>query len=201
MPTRAGCSPALTLTGLSLNFAVMDTREEYRRVVAACRDVFEKKLHDYGPSWRVMRPSSVTDQLFIKAKRIRTLEEAGGRGMVDEGIAAEYTAIVNYSAVAVIQMRRQWVDRPDIGSEEALAAYDRITAEALELMTAKNHDYGEAWRDMRTTSLTDIILTKILRNKEIEDLGGATLVSEGADSNCLDMLVYAVFALIRLGVK
>lgn len=176
----------------------MDTNRQFKEIVASCREIFSKKLHDYGASWRIMRPSSVTDQIFIKAKRIRGLEENGGHGMVAEGVEPEYRAIVNYCLVAIIQLRHGWVDAPDVTPEQALALYDETAEEAFRLMTAKNHDYGEAWRDMRLTSLTDMIMTKLQRTKEIENIGGKTLVSEGADANYLDMMIYAVFALIRL---
>lgn len=176
----------------------MDTNTQFNQQVQQCRDIFAKKLHDYGASWRIMRPTSVTDQIFIKAKRIRGLEANGGVGLVAEGIEPEYRAIVNYCLVAIIQLRHGYVDKVDITAEEALAMYDKTAKEAFELMKAKNHDYGEAWRDMRLTSLTDMIMTKLQRTKEIENIGGQTLVSEGADANYLDMMIYAVFALIRM---
>lgn len=165
--------------------------------MAECRTLFEKKLHDYSASWRILRPSSLTDQLFIKAKRIRQLELTG-ESLVGEGIRPEFMALVNYGIVGLIQLERGFADTVDINAEEALALYDGYARKALELMKRKNHDYNEAWRDMRVSSYTDLILTKIERIKEIENLGGATLVSEGIDANLMDIINYAVFGLIKL---
>ena len=165
--------------------------------MAECRSIFSSKLHDYRASWRILRPSSLTDQLFIKAKRIRQLELTG-ETLVGEGIRPEFVALVNYGIVGLIQLERGFVDTVDITAEEALQLYDHYAHEALELMKRKNHDYNEAWRDMRVSSYTDLILTKIERIKEIENLGGATLVSEGIDANLMDIINYSVFGLIKL---
>lgn len=175
----------------------MNTDEQFRGVVAECRSLFEKKLHDYGASWRILRPSSLTDQLYIKAKRIRSLE-VKGESLVGEGIRPEFVALINYGIVGLIQLAKGYVDRVDITPAEALALYDHYAAEALALMIRKNHDYDEAWRSMRVSSYTDLILTKIERIKEIEDLDGHTLVSEGIDANYMDVINYAVFGVIKL---
>ena len=159
-----------------------------------CRTLFEKKLHDYGASWRILRPSSLTDQLFIKAKRIRSLE-IKKISLVDEGILPEFIALINYGIVGLIQLEKGFADSVDIDVNEAMALYDRHAKEALELMLRKNHDYDEAWRNMR---VSDFILTKIQRVKEIEDLDGDTLVSEGIDANYMDIINYAVFGVIKI---
>lgn len=177
--------------------ATMNTEEQFRGVVAECRSLFEKKLHDYGASWRILRPSSLTDQLYIKAKRIRSLE-VKGESLVGEGIRPEFVALINYGIVGLIQLAKGYADRVDITPTEALALYDHYAAEALALMIRKNHDYDEAWRSMRVSSYTDLILTKIERIKEIEDLEGHTLVSEGVDANYMDVINYAVFGVIKL---
>ena len=176
----------------------MDTNKEFEAIMAECRDLFAKKLHDYGASWRILRPSSLTDQLFIKAKRIRSLE-IKKESKVGEGIRPEFIALINYGIVGLIQTEKGFADTVDIPVEEALSLYDRYANEALELMKRKNHDYDEAWRAMRVSSYTDFILTKLQRIKEIEDLGGATLVSEGVDGNYMDIINYAVFGAIKLG--
>ena len=165
--------------------------------MAECRTLFEKKLHDYGASWRILRPSSLTDQLFIKAKRIRSLE-IKKVSMVGEGIRPEFVALINYGIVGLIQLELGFADTVDINVEEAMKLYDRHADEALKLMLRKNHDYDEAWRNMRISSYTDFILTKIERVKEIEDLQGETLVSEGIDSNYMDIINYAVFGVIKI---
>ena len=162
-----------------------------------CRTLFEKKLHDYGASWRILRPSSLTDKLFIKAKRIRSLE-IKKISLVDEGILPEFIALINYGIVGLIQLEKGFADSVDIDVNEAMALYDRHAKEALELMLRKNHDYDEAWRNMRVSSYTDFILTKIQRVKEIEDLDGDTLVSEGIDANYMDIINYAVFGVIKI---
>lgn len=162
-----------------------------------CRTLFEKKLHDYGASWRILRPSSLTDQLFIKAKRIRSLE-IKKQAMVDEGVKPEFVALINYGIVGLIQLDRGFVDTVDMTAEQAMELYDGFAADALNLMLRKNHDYDEAWRSMRVSSYTDFILTKLQRVKEIEDLSGHTLVSEGIGSNYMDIINYAVFGLIKL---
>lgn len=173
-----------------------DTNKEFEKIIAMCRELFGKKLHDYGASWRIMRPESLTDQIFIKAKRIRTLE-TGCENLVGEDITSELIGIVNYGIVALVQLDLGYSDDCDITAEKALELYDSKATEALELMKKKNHDYNEAWRGMRTTSYTDLILTKIWRTKQIESLGGATKVSEGVDANYMDMINYAVFGLIK----
>lgn len=163
-----------------------------------CRALFAKKLHDYGAAWRIMRGTTVTDQLLIKARRIRSLETKN-ESWVGEGIRPEFIAIVNYSIIGLIQLELGPTECPeDMNVEQALEAYDRHAGEATKLMIRKNHDYDEAWRAMRGTSYTDMILQKIYRTQEIESLGGATLVSEGIDANYMDMMNYAVFALIKL---
>lgn len=173
------------------------TLEEFDAVIEHCKELFLKKAKDYGTSWRIMRLSSITDQIFIKAQRIRTLEE-GKMAKVDDDIPSEYRGIVNYCVIALMQMEL------GVGSEESIPVaeletnYDRHIQDARKLMLAKNHDYGEAWRELRISSLTDLILTKILRIKQIENNQGQTLVSEGVNANYLDMLNYAVFALIRV---
>ena len=173
------------------------TEEQFKRVMDECRTLFAKKLHDYGASWRILRPSSLTDQLFIKAKRIRSLEITG-TSLVGEGIRPEFIALINYGIIGLIQLEKGYVDTVDTKPEEALALYDAHAKECLELMLRKNHDYNEAWRDMRISSYTDFILTKIQRIKEIEGLDGKTLVSEGIDSNDMDIINYACFGAIKM---
>ena len=174
-----------------------DTNQQFEEVIAICRELFIKKLKDYGASWRIMRPTSLTDQNFIKAKRIRTLETTGV-AMVDEGIRSELIGIINYGIIALIQLEKGYADTVDILPKEAVDLYDKYAQRALDLMKAKNHDYNEAWRDMRMSSYTDFILTKISRTKEIESNNGATIVSEGVDANYLDMINYAVFGMIKI---
>lgn len=174
-----------------------DTDTQFDSAMATCRDLFDKKLFDYGASWRIMRPESITDQLFIKAKRIRSLETKG-TSMVGEGILPEFIAIVNYGLIGTIQLRLGAADTVDITPERAMQLYDEAAAKAVKLMKAKNHDYDEAWRGMRLNSYTDLILTKIQRTKQIEDHRGVTKASEGIDANYLDMVNYAVFAIIKL---
>jgi len=172
-----------------------DTKQQFEHVIALCRDLFSKKLHDYGPAWRILRPASVTDQIFIKANRIRSIETKGVT-LIDEGIRSEFIAIVNYGIVGLIQLELGYADVADISNEEAMAFYDKYAK--LELMLAKNHDYDEAWRCMRVSSYTDLILMKIYRTKQIESLAGHTLVSEGIDANYMDMINYSVFGLIKI---
>ena len=174
-----------------------ETKQQFEHVIALCRDLFSKKLHDYGPAWRILRPVSVTDQLFIKANRIRSIETKGG-ALVDEGVRSEFIAIVNYGIIGLIQLELGYADSADITCEQALALYDKYARQSLELMLAKNHDYDEAWRGMRISSYTDLILMKIYRTKQIETLAGETLVSEGVDANYMDMVNYAVFGLIKI---
>ncbi|MCI5663132.1 MAG: DUF1599 domain-containing protein [Mediterranea sp.] len=174
-----------------------ETKQQFEHVIALCRDLFSKKLHDYGPAWRILRPVSVTDQLFIKANRIRSIETKGV-ALVDEGVRSEFIAIVNYGIIGLIQLELGYADSADITCEQALALYDKYARQSLELMLAKNHDYDEAWRGMRISSYTDLILMKIYRTKQIETLAGETLVSEGVDANYMDMVNYAVFGLIKI---
>ena len=175
----------------------MDTQEQFKQAMASCRDIFSKKLHDYGAAWRIMRPESVTDQIFIKANRIRSLE-VKGVSLVGEGIFPEFQAIVNYGIVGLIQLEMGYADKEDISADRALELYDQQAKKALELMLRKNHDYDEAWRSMRVSSYTDLILMKINRTKQIEELGGKTIISEGIDANYLDMINYSVFGIIKL---
>ena len=175
----------------------MDTNKEFSQAMAQCRDIFLKKLQDYGASWRIMRPSSITDQIFIKAKRIRSLETKGFSA-VGEGILPEFIAIVNYGIIGIIQLEQGYVDSKDMLQPQAIELYDRIAEQARELMIKKNHDYDEAWRGMRVPSYTDLILMKIERVKEIENHAGQTVVSEGIDANYMDMINYAVFGIIKL---
>ena len=174
-----------------------NTQEQFEQAMQECRTLFEKKLHDYGASWRILRPSSLTDQLFIKAKRIRSLE-IKKVSMVGEGIKPEFVALINYGIVGLIQLEHGFADTVDITNQQAMTLYDKAANEALQLMLKKNHDYNEAWRGMRVSSYTDFILTKIERIKEIENLQGDTLVSEGIDANYMDIINYAVFGAIRL---
>jgi len=178
----------------------MTTEEEFQKVLTICRDLFIKKMHDYGVAWRILRPMSLTDQIYIKANRIRTLETKG-EALVDEGIVPEFIGIVNYAAMGLIQLEKGASSGNDISTEEALSLYDRMTVSAMELMLKKNHDYDEVWRAMRVSSYTDLILMKISRTKQIEDLQGKTLVSEGIAANYRDMMNYAVFALIKLTLE
>ena len=164
-----------------------DTKQQFEHVIALCRDLFSKKLHDYGPAWRILRPASVTDQIFIKANRIRSIETKGVT-LIDEGIRAEFIAIVNYGIIGLIQLELGYAESADISNEEAMALYDKYAKEALDLMLAKNHDYD----------YTDLILMKIYRTKQIESLAGNTLVSEGIDANYMDMINYSVFGLIKI---
>lgn len=180
------------------NNTSMKTQQQFEKVMAECRALFVKKLHDYGAAWRILRPSSLTDQIYIKANRIRSIEMKGV-AYVDEGIRPEFIGIVNYAIIGLIQLEKGFSEKPDdMTKEEAIEAYDKHANEALQLMLRKNHDYDEAWRGMRISSYTDLILMKVFRTKEIESLGGDTLVSEGVDANYIDMLNYAVFGLIKL---
>ena len=173
------------------------TLAEYDAQSAKCRALFLDKMHDYGTAWRVMRPSSLTDQIFIKASRIRTLQQSATR-RVDEGIEPEFVGIVNYCLMAMVQLALPEDALTELPEKEATAAYDEALCRTRDLMIDKNHDYGEAWRDMRVSSLDDLILMKLLRVKQIEDLQGQTKVSEGIEANYMDMANYALFALIHL---
>lgn len=174
-----------------------DTKQQFEIVIAECRELFAKKLKDYGASWRILRPQSVTDQILIKAKRIRSIEEKG-MSLINEGIASEFTGIVNYGIVGLIQLELGYADNVDLNEAEVLSLYDKHMTETKELMYAKNHDYDEAWRSMRISSYTDLILTKIYRTKQIEENKGETIVSEGIDANYMDMINYSLFGLIKL---
>jgi hypothetical protein len=177
----------------------MDTKQQFEQVIQVCRDIFQQKLSDYGASWRIMRPTSITDQLFIKANRIRSLEMKK-ESRIGEGIKPEFIAIVNYGVIGLIQLVRGSCmdDARDMPADNALALYDKYVTQSKELMYAKNHDYDEAWRSMRISSYTDMILTKINRIKRIENHDGQTLVSEGIDANYMDIINYALFGLIKL---
>jgi hypothetical protein len=175
-----------------------NTSQEYDKVIADCRSLFINKMTDYGSAWRILRLPSLTDQIFIKAQRIRGLQENAVR-RIDEGEGSEFIGIINYAVMALIQLDLGIAEQPDLNTAVATELYDAKIALTKALMEAKNHDYGEAWREMRVSSLTDLILQKLLRVKQIEDNRGKTLVSEGIDANYQDMINYAVFALIHLG--
>lgn len=174
-----------------------DTQNQFKKVVEQCAEIFAKKMMDYGVAWRIMRTTSVTDQIFIKANRIRSLQTKTER-LVNEGIEPEFIGIINYSAMAIIQLRLGVVDKPDLEPEKAAELYRGVLQEAFDLMQCKNHDYDEAWRSMRVSSMTDLILMKLLRIKEIEDHDGKTIISEGLDANYFDIINYAVFCMILL---
>ncbi|HLW08223.1 MAG TPA: DUF1599 domain-containing protein [Marinilabiliaceae bacterium] len=173
------------------------TDEQFEHVINVCRDVFEKKMKDYGAAWRILRPESVTDQILIKAQRIRSLQTKG-ISKVDEGVRPEFIGIVNYSAMALIQLELGVSDKPEMPYQQALELFLQKLKTSKELMQNKNHDYDEAWRSMRISSYTDLILMKLYRVKQIEDQDGKTLISEGVDANYMDIINYAVFALIKL---
>lgn len=173
------------------------TAIEYREVIASCKALFEKKTRDYGTAWRILRLPSITDQIFIKAQRIRSIQEKGAQ-RVDDPIRDEFIGIINYCIIAMIQLRMEQSSDMDLSFEELEPLYDSAVNDTFELLQNKNHDYGEAWREMRVTSITDIILMKLLRVKQIEDNAGRTLVSEGVKANYQDMINYSVFALIKL---
>lgn len=173
---------------------------EFKQAMDMCSDIFRKKLYDYKPSWRMLRPESLTDQLFIKAKRIRTLE-IKKETKVGEGILPEFMALINYGIVGLIQLDKGFTDKVDMTNDEAMKEYSRWAEECTALMLKKNHDYAGAWEDMRVSSYTDFILTKIERIKEIENHQGETIASEGIDSNLMDIINYAAFGVIKLGVR
>ncbi len=179
---------------------MQDTSKQYDAVIDTCKSLFVKKMSDYGSAWRILRLPSLTDQIFIKAQRIRSLQQNDVR-KVDEGEVSEFIGIINYAIMALIQLEKGIVEQPDLSTEEAKELYEKQVAITKQLMEDKNHDYGEAWRDMRVSSLTDLILQKLLRVKQIEDNKGKTLVSEGIDANYQDMINYAIFALIHLNEK
>ncbi|AXO80058.1 DUF1599 domain-containing protein [Olleya aquimaris] len=176
---------------------MQDTSKQYDAVIKTCRDLFINKMTDYGSAWRILRLPSLTDQIFIKAQRIRGLQQNDVR-KVDEGEQSEFIGIINYCIMALIQLQKGVAEQPDIEVEEATVLYDEQVKITKQLMQDKNHDYGEAWRDMRVSSLTDLILQKLLRVKQIEDNSGKTIVSEGIDANYQDMINYAIFAMIHL---
>ncbi|NOR27017.1 MAG: DUF1599 domain-containing protein [Lutibacter sp.] len=176
---------------------MQQTSKQYDEAIKKCRSLYINKLKDYGCAWRILRLPSLTDQIFIKAQRIRQLQQNNTR-KVDEGEVSEFIGIINYSIMALIQLEKGIVEQPDLETEEAVVLYDKHVAITKQLMEDKNHDYGEAWRDMRVSSLTDLILQKLLRVKQIEDNSGKTIVSEGIDANYQDMVNYAVFALIHI---
>lgn len=178
----------------------MNTEKQFDAALSRCRDIFSCKLHDYAPAWRVLRPASLTDQIFIKAKRIRELQLMGGdqQSAIGEDSLGEFIGIVNYGIVGLIQLSLPLTFAPDIDAREAMRLYDHYANQIKQLMLAKNHDYGEAWRDMRVSSYVDLILMKILRTKQIEDNNGSTLISEGIDANYMDMVNYSIFGIIQL---
>lgn len=173
------------------------TNQQYDHVISICQDIFTKKMKDYGIAWRILRPSSMTDQIYIKAQRIRSIEQKGV-SKIDEGVRSEYIGIVNYCIMALIQLEKGTSETDDITEDETLSLYQKNFITAKELMLAKNHDYDEAWRQMRMSSYTDLILMKLKRTKQIEDNLGKTIISEGIEANYLDMINYAVFALIKI---
>ncbi|WP_421875181.1 DUF1599 domain-containing protein [Marinoscillum sp.] len=173
------------------------TVEQYREVIASCKEIFAKKTKDYGTAWRILRLPSITDQIFIKAQRIRSIQEKGSQ-KVQEDISAEFVGIINYCIMALIQMELSENDPMEIPYETLEPKYDKAANDTLELLKNKNHDYGEAWREMRVSSITDIILMKLLRVKQIEDNSGKTIISEGIDANYQDMINYSVFCMIKL---
>lgn len=179
---------------------MQNTSKQYDDVISLCRDLFIKKMKDYGSAWRILRLPSLTDQIFIKAQRTRSLQQNDVR-KVDEDEVSEFIGIINYCIMALIQLDKGVAEQPDLTVDEAIKLFDEKTAITKQLMQDKNHDYGEAWRDMRVSSLTDLILQKLLRVKQIEDNSGKTIVSEGIDANYQDMVNYAVFALIHLNEK
>lgn len=176
-----------------------ETISEYRKVIKACKEVFENKTKDYGTAWRILRVSSVTDLLFIKARRVRSIQEKGFQ-QVQDSVPEEFIGMINYCVMAIMQIEIPEEEGWEISYERLSPIYDKIVEEALALLTKKNHDYGEAWRDMRVSSITDIILMKILRIKQIEDNQGETIISEGIKANYQDIIHYAVFTLIKLNV-
>jgi Nucleotide modification associated domain 1 len=176
---------------------MQNTSLQYNAAIDTCRTLFEKKMRDYGCAWRVLRPSSITDQIFIKANRIRSIQEKGTQ-KIGDNIADEFIGIINYAIIGLIQLELGYSQTDDLQPDHCLKLYNKYAFQTKQLMEDKNHDYGEAWRDMRISSLTDLILMKLYRTKQIEDNNGATIVSEGIDANYMDMLNYAVFAMILM---
>jgi hypothetical protein len=189
--------PGNSLSGSGKFTGMAETIDEYKAIIAECKALFEKKSRDYGTAWRILRLSSITDQIFIKANRIRSIQEKGVQRVQDD-IRGEFVGIINYCLMALIQMELRDDSRLDLAYEELEPLYDRMVSVNLALLSDKNHDYGEAWREMRVSSITDIILMKLLRTKQIEQNEGKTLASEGVDANYRDMINYAVFALILM---
>jgi hypothetical protein len=175
-----------------------NTNEQFDHIINICKDIFEKKMKDYGIAWRILRPKSMTDQIYIKARRIRSIEENEGIQKIEDDVRSEYIGIINYCSMALIQLELGTSEKEDLSHEKTLQLYLNNLLSAKELMTKKNHDYGEAWRNMRISSYTDLILMKLKRTKQIEDNKGKTLISEGIDANYFDMINYSIFALIKL---
>lgn len=175
---------------------MIKTNEQYDQVISICRNIFAKKMTDYGTAWRILRPTSLTDQIYIKAQRIRSIEEKGV-SKVDEGVKPEFIGIINYCIMGLIQLELGYSEE-EMANEKIQGLYDKYFNEAKKLMMDKNHDYGEAWRNMRISSYTDLILMKIQRTKQIEDNQGKTIISEGIDANYMDMINYSVFAMIKI---
>ena len=173
------------------------TEQHYKEIISRCKEIFEKKTKDYGTAWRILRLPSITDQIFIKAQRIRSIQEKG-ENKVGEEIGNEFIGIINYCIIAIIQMELHNADEMEIPFEKLEPMYDKVATDTMDLLAAKNHDYDEAWRDMRVSSMTDIILMKLMRVKQIEDNAGKTLISEGIDANYQDMINYSVFCLIKM---
>lgn len=177
-----------------------ETIKEFEKVIDTCRSLFIKKLHDYTPAWRILRPTSLTDQILIKANRIRSIE-VKGINKVGDDVVSEFIGIINYGIIGLIQLELGYAEKADISNEQAIELYDKYANKTLELMLEKNHDYDEIWRKMRVNSYTDLILMKLYRTKQIEELDGNTLVSEGIDANYMDMINYSIFALIKLTIE
>ncbi|WP_436515024.1 DUF1599 domain-containing protein [Ekhidna sp. To15] len=174
-----------------------ETEQQYKEIISGCKEIFAKKTKDYGTAWRILRLPSITDQIFIKAQRIRSIQEKG-ENKVGEDISNEFIGIINYCIIAIIQMKLNGTEEMEIPFEELEPKYDQVANDTMHLLSAKNHDYGEAWREMRVSSMTDIILMKLMRVKQIEDNAGKTLISEGIDANYQDMINYSVFCLIKM---
>lgn len=174
-----------------------ETEQQYKEIISECKEIFAKKTKDYGTAWRILRLPSITDQIFIKAQRIRSIQEKG-ENKVGEDISNEFIGIINYCIIAIIQMQLNGTEEMEIPFTELESKYDQVAHDTMNLLSAKNHDYGEAWREMRVSSMTDIILMKLMRVKQIEDNAGKTLISEGIDANYQDMINYSVFCLIKI---
>lgn len=175
-----------------------NTNEQFDHIINLCQEIFEKKMKDYGIAWRILRPTSMTDQIYIKARRIRSIEENEGKQQIEDDIRSEFIGIINYCSMALIQLELGTSEKEDLTKDETLQLYLNNLYSSKELMMKKNHDYGEAWRNMRISSYTDLILMKLKRTKQIEDNKGKTLISEGIDANYFDMINYSIFALIKI---